>query len=61
MELIEELHHPNILLLPIGEKHTMGPKESAIAATHYFKSAQHIVPMHFGTFPCCSGTWERFK
>ena len=61
MELIEEMYKPNILLIPIGDRFTMGPEGAALACSRFFKSAKHIVPMHFGTFPLLTGTYEKFE
>ena len=61
MELIEELYHPDILLLPIGDRFTMGPEGAALSCSRFFKSAKHIVPMHYGTFPLLTGTFDDFK
>ena len=60
MELIEELYKPNILLIPIGDRFTMGEEGAALACSRFFKSAKYIVPMHFGTFPLLTGTFEGF-
>jgi len=51
MALIEELYHPNIILLgcgggPYGED----PATARLAIEKYFKP-DVIVPMHYGTFP----------
>lgn len=61
MELIEELNHPNILLIPIGDRFTMGSEGAAVTVDKFFKSTQLIFPMHFGTFPLLTGTFEGFK
>lgn len=51
MELIQELHHPNIILLGVGGgPYTMDPRVAQLAVNKYFKP-QVIVPMHYGTFP----------
>jgi L-ascorbate metabolism protein UlaG (beta-lactamase superfamily) len=60
MELIEELYHPNFLLIPIGDRFTMGPEGAALACKKFFKSARYIIPMHYGTFPMLTGTFEDF-
>lgn len=60
MELIEELNHPNILMIPIGDRFTMGPEGAALACSRFFTSAQYIIPMHFDTFPLLTGTFEAF-
>ena len=61
MELIEELNHPNILLIPIGDRFTMGPPGAALAVSKFFHSAKYVVPMHYGTFPLLTGTQEAFR
>ena len=58
MELIEELHKPNIIMIPIGDRFTMGPREAALAVKKFFKSARYVFPMHYGTFPLLTGTPE---
>lgn len=47
MKLIGELYKPDVALLPIGSRYTMGPKEAAYAAK-YIKS-KIVVPMHYNT------------
>ncbi|NMC75752.1 MAG: metal-dependent hydrolase [Candidatus Methanofastidiosa archaeon] len=49
MKLIGELYKPDVSLLPIGSRYTMGPREAAFAAK-YVKS-NIIVPMHYNTTP----------
>ncbi|MCH8963511.1 MAG: metal-dependent hydrolase [Planctomycetes bacterium] len=59
MKLIDELYAPKIIMLPIGDHFTMGPKGAAIAAK-YFDPAV-IIPMHYGTFPALTGTLDAFN
>ncbi len=54
MNLIRELYHPELAMLPIGGHYTMGPKEAALAVS-YLKPAT-VLPLHFGTFPPLTGT-----
>lgn len=54
MQLIRDLHHPEIAMLPIGDHYTMGPKGGAIAARYL--GAKAVLPIHFGTFPALTGT-----
>lgn len=54
MQLIRELHHPEIAMLPIGDHYTMGPKGAAMAAK--FLGVKSVLPIHFGTFPPLTGT-----
>lgn len=56
MQLIAELYHPQVAMLPIGGLFTMGPKEAALAAS--FLEPKVILPLHFGTFPPLKGTPE---
>ena len=37
MELIEEQYKPNFLLIPIGDRFTMGPEGAALACKKFFK------------------------
>jgi L-ascorbate metabolism protein UlaG (beta-lactamase superfamily) len=49
MALIEQLYHPELAFLPIGDLYTMGPAEAALACR--LLRARKVIPMHFGTFP----------
>lgn len=49
MALIEELHHPQIGLVPVGDRFTMGAKAAALAVKRYFRF-ETVVPCHYGTF-----------
>lgn len=53
-ETVRDLYHPRIALLPIGGHFTMDPAQAAIAAGYL--GVQHVVPMHYGTFPLLEGT-----
>jgi L-ascorbate metabolism protein UlaG (beta-lactamase superfamily) len=51
MALIQELYHPNIVLLNVGGgPYTEDPRTAALAIKKYF-TPDVIVPMHYGTFP----------
>lgn len=51
MSLIQEVFHPNIILLNVGGgPYTEDPKTAAMAIRKYF-SPSVIVPMHYATFP----------
>lgn len=51
MALIQELYHPEILLLNVGGgPYVQDPATAALAVKKYF-DPKVIVPMHFGTFP----------
>ena len=54
MHIIRELYSPEIVLLPIGDHYTMGPREAAYACN--LLRPRLVIPMHFGTFPVLTGT-----
>jgi L-ascorbate metabolism protein UlaG (beta-lactamase superfamily) len=56
MNLIRELYHPEVAMLPIGGHYTMGPKEAAMAVR--FLQPRMVLPLHFGTFPPLTGRPE---
>lgn len=49
MALIEELHHPQVGLVPVGDRFTMGAKSAALAVKRYFHF-DTVVPCHYGSF-----------
>lgn len=53
MAIIRELYAPEIVLLPIGDHFTMGPREAAYACM--LLQPKTVIPMHFGTFPMLTG------
>lgn len=61
MGLIEELHKPDIVLVPIGDRFTMGPSTAALAVRRYFPRSKAVIPCHFGTFGLLTGTVDEFK
>ena len=56
MQLIEQLYHPELAFLPIGDLYTMGPQEAALACR--LLGNPQVIPMHFGTFPPLTGRPE---
>ena len=50
MDIINELHHPTIGIVPIGDRFTMGARSAAFACKRFFQFRK-IIPCHFGTFP----------
>ncbi|WP_292424629.1 metal-dependent hydrolase [Methanoregula sp.] len=48
MKLIGELYHPDIALLPIGGRYTMGTREAMMAAN--FIGAKTVIPIHYNTW-----------
>lgn len=49
MALIEQLYHPELAFLPIGDLFTMDPEQAALACR--LLKPKQVIPMHFGTFP----------
>lgn len=60
MRLLSEIYTPRLALLPIGDRFTMGPREAAAAAA-LLASVEHVIPIHYGTFPLLTGTPEAFE
>jgi L-ascorbate metabolism protein UlaG (beta-lactamase superfamily) len=56
MQLIEQLYHPELAFLPIGDLFTMSPHEAALACR--LLRSPKVIPMHFGTFPALTGRPE---
>jgi len=54
MKIIGELYKPDVACLPIGDYYTMGPREAALAIR--LLNVQHVIPMHYATFPALTGT-----
>lgn len=48
MKLIGELYHPDVALLPIGGRYTMGVSEAMMAAN--FIGAKTVIPIHYNTW-----------
>lgn len=59
MKLIAELYKPELAMLPIGDRFTMGPREAAYAIR--FLGVKHVIPMHYATFPELTGTVEGLR
>jgi L-ascorbate metabolism protein UlaG (beta-lactamase superfamily) len=59
MALIHELHQPEIGLVPIGDRFTMGGAVAALACQRFFKFAT-VLPCHYGTFGIIDQTPDLF-
>lgn len=59
MQLIAELYEPEVALLPIGGRFTMGIKE-AVKAVELIRP-KIVVPMHYNTFDVIKQDPEEFK
>ena len=59
MALIAEIHQPQIGIVPIGDRFTMGAKTAALACQRFF-DFKTVVPCHYGTFPIIDQTADAF-
>jgi L-ascorbate metabolism protein UlaG (beta-lactamase superfamily) len=59
MKLIGELYHPEIALLPIGGRYTMGIAEAMVAAN--FIGAKTVIPIHYNTWDKITADPLQFK
>lgn len=59
MAIIRELYAPEIVMLPVGDHFTMGPREAAYACN--LLKPKTVIPMHFGTFPVLTGSPAELK
>jgi L-ascorbate metabolism protein UlaG (beta-lactamase superfamily) len=50
MALIAEFHKPDIGIVPIGDRFTMGARSAAFVCKKFF-AFEMILPSHYGTFP----------
>jgi len=59
MALINELHRPEIGIVPIGDRFTMGGAVAALACRRFFSFAK-VFPCHYGSFPIIDQTADAF-
>jgi len=59
MALIQELHQPNIGIVPIGDRFTMGGAVAALACRRFFKF-DTVLPCHFGSFSMIEQNADKF-
>lgn len=59
MKLIGDLYRPDVALLPIGGRFTMGPDEAMMAAQYI--GAPLVIPIHYNTWPKIVQDPSRFK
>ena len=59
MKLIGELYKPDLAMLPIGDRFTMGPREAAYAIR--LLGVKQVIPMHYATFEFLTGTVEALQ
>lgn len=59
MALINELHQPQVGLVPIGDRFTMGGAVAALACRRFFKF-ETVIPCHYKTFGLLDQTPDKF-
>jgi L-ascorbate metabolism protein UlaG (beta-lactamase superfamily) len=59
MALIAEMYRPSVLMVPIGDFYTMGPRQAAKACE--LVQPDWIIPQHYGTFPALTGTPDALR
>ncbi|MFC4625802.1 metal-dependent hydrolase [Daeguia caeni] len=59
MALINELHQPEIGLVPIGDRFTMGGAVAALACRRYF-NFKVVLPCHYASFGIIDQTADKF-
>ena len=51
MALIGEIYAPDVVMVPIGDRFTMGPRLAAMAMQRFLPRVKTVLPCHFGSFP----------
>jgi L-ascorbate metabolism protein UlaG (beta-lactamase superfamily) len=59
MDLVRQMHKPDVAIMPIGGHYTMGPEGAARAAN--LLDVRTVVPVHYGTFPILAGTPDQLR
>lgn len=59
MALIDELHRPEIGIVPIGDRFTMGGAVAALACQRYMKF-NTVLPCHYGSFSLLDNSADKF-
>jgi L-ascorbate metabolism protein UlaG (beta-lactamase superfamily) len=59
MQIIGDLYHPDVTILPIGDHFTMDPRQAGYALK--LIRSPYAIPGHYGTFPILTGTPEALE
>jgi L-ascorbate metabolism protein UlaG (beta-lactamase superfamily) len=59
MALISQLYAPDLVIMPIGGKYTMGVKEASMAAA--LTRPRAVIPCHYDTFPNQAADVDDFR
>ncbi|MGG5811746.1 metal-dependent hydrolase [Falsiroseomonas sp. CW058] len=60
MGLIGELYDPAVVMVPVGDRFTMGGRLAAEAVRRFLPRAKVVIPCHYGTFPIIDATPDAF-
>lgn len=59
MALIAEIHKPDVVIMPIGDRYTMGPETAALAVKRFVPGLT-IIPAHYASFQPLEPNADRF-
>ncbi|KMO44779.1 hydrolase [Methylobacterium tarhaniae] len=59
MALIQEIYRPDVLMVPIGDRFTMGAETASLAVKRFFQP-KAVIPCHYGSFPIVDQSADRF-
>ncbi|MCK0210045.1 metal-dependent hydrolase [Starkeya koreensis] len=59
MALIAEIHKPDVVIVPIGDRFTMGPETAALAVSRYLGGLT-VIPAHYASFGLLEPSADRF-
>ncbi len=60
MALINEIHQPQVAMVPVGDRFTMGGRIAGMAVKRFFKGLKTAIPCHYGSFPIIDQTPDKF-
>jgi L-ascorbate metabolism protein UlaG (beta-lactamase superfamily) len=60
MGLIAELYDPQVVMIPVGDRFTMGGRLAAEAVKRFLPRVKKVIPCHYGTFPIIEATPDAF-
>jgi L-ascorbate metabolism protein UlaG (beta-lactamase superfamily) len=60
MALIDELHRPDVAIVPVGDRFTMDGRRAALAMRRFLPSVKTAIPCHWGTFPIIAPSPDAF-
>lgn len=60
LALINEIHQPQVAMVPVGDRFTMGGKVAGMAVKRFLKGVKTAIPCHYGSFPIIEQTPDKF-